>query len=1176
MVKSRATGPLSLLARMFDERSLAKRIRDSGFFDEEFYLDTNLDVASSRANPLLHFIRHGATEGRSPSPNFDISSYYKDNPEVQSGEINPIIDWLDNRDIGLRAPPKTLDYKTIRAMITPKPVSDKIRKILEQKGLFDKCYYASTYADANGLNIDHLDHYMNYGHRENRNPSAILDTHYYRIVNNIDKNSNPLSELIKVKDIYADNLRPPSSITLESSSKESFGLKIAVHIHLYYTDLAEYFANALSNSAWDADIFISTRTDVDAMFIERVFRRFNFRGLIVVKAVDNRGRDLAPFLIAFPQIWQSYDYVLHLHSKKSTHTEFGREWLDWIARHLIADRDSVNACIEMFENDSDLVMLFPDNYYRIKEFAGWAGNESRVRALLERFSAGADELDRYAHFAAGSMAWYRVRSLRDVASSLSMDDFDAEEGQLEGTFAHVLERALPLLAKKSGGTVSTYYRITLAPLPPFEQIHHASLSAERLGARWERDTPRIAAARPKPLQPISKVFNSSALNLAWIIPDFEKGAGGHTTIFRIIELLAEFGHRQTIWVQNCRNYTSSEAALAFIRRHYRALGTNVMLRFLPDDTRQISGDAIIATDCWTVFPAATAQNFKERFYFIQDYEPDFHPVGDNYLVARSTYGMGFSALCAGQWLLEKAEMHGMWARKWDLASDPDFYYQISENSITEKPPCARIAFYNREYTPRRAVQMGLAALEILAKRRNDFEVIMFGQMPKNLDYSFKFKELGVCSPAELGELYRSSYLGVAFSTTNYSLIPLEMMACGLAVVEIDVESTRAAYPPGTALLADPNVYGVVEAIEKFLDDPVLRQRHIQSSLQFVNKLNWRKSAKEIEAAIVERLIEKDFSALDSFEAASPALARRYKGSILIPTCNGGPLFEQVIQRVVGQKCDFDYDVLVIDSSSTDDTVKMAKKHSKVRVHSIEKADFQHGRSRNLGISLTEGEFIALLTQDAMPLNNEWFEKLLGGFAIDPNVAGVIGRHKAYDCHNPLVARDLDRMFDRLSDLGPIFNLDRGLPSFITPGSMDWQMLMHFYSDNNSAMRRDAWRILPYPDIDWGEDQVWAWEALKLGFSKSYVDDAVVVHSHDLDHDAQRAIGFEEGVLFAKYFGYNLHVGGLNEASFAGIESGERQYAAKTGLPQAAVTRYVQRVKASVEGRVAGYQSVPFA
>ncbi len=61
----------------------------------------------------------------------------------------------------------------------------------------------------------------------------------------------------------------------------------------------------------------------------------------------------------------------------------------------------------------------------------------------------------------------------------------------------------------------------------------------------------------------------------------------------------------------------------------------------------------------------------------------------------------------------------------------------------------------------------------------------------------------------------------------------------------------------------------------------------------------------------------------------------------------------------------------------------------------------------------------------------------------------------------------------------------------------------------------------YPEVDWGEDQIWAWEALKLGFEKVYVDNAAVFHSHDFDFKQQYEVSRTEGRFWAEHFGITL-------------------------------------------------------
>ncbi len=135
---------------------------------------------------------------------------------------------------------------------------------------------------------------------------------------------------------------------------------------------------------------------------------------------------------------------------------------------------------------------------------------------------------------------------------------------------------------------------------------------------------------------------------------------------------------------------------------------------------------------------------------------------------------------------------------------------------------------------------------------------------------------------------------------------------------------------------------------------------------------------------------------------------------------------------------------------------------------------------------------------------------------------MIGRHEAYPEHDPFTRRDMKEHFDQLALISPVVDLDIGLPSWIHPGSVACVATLMFYSDNNSAMARAVWQEIPYPEVEWGEDQVWAFEMLKLGFQKAYVDSAVVYHSHDFPTERQFSVSATEGAFWAEEFGLSLH------------------------------------------------------
>lgn len=643
------------------------------------------------------------------------------------------------------------------------------------------------------------------------------------------------------------------------------------------------------------------------------------------------------------------------------------------------------------------------------------------------------------------------------------------------------------------------------------------------------------------------------------------------TIFRFVEFFEKFGHRQTVWIQNPGNYGAPIDALRAIREHYRPIGDAVFVRFLPEDLGQLSGDVLIATDCWTAYPVDNATNFKERFYFIQDYESLFHPAGSNQLVIERTYGFGFAGLCAGPWLLKIAKDHGMWAREWRLAADLEHYFPPAQYSTRGRNKITHIAFYARTNTPRRAADLGLAAFEELAEMGHRFHVHYFGgdeRLPAN---GYESTHHGIVSPAALGELYRRCDIGVVFSATNYSLIPLEMMACGLPVVELDTDCMRAVFADDELITAEPTPPAVAAAITKLIESPGLRRKLGDSGLAAARRCDWLQSARAVEAAILERLREHQFAEVRPAELCAPHLNKCRKASVFIPVKNCGPFFEQVVDRILAQSTDFEFDFLVHDNGSTDGTLDLLKRraaaHANFRFIQQPPDEFQHGRARNLGIQNTDGKYVAITTADALPADEFWLSHMVAGFRKGPRVAGVTGRHRPHVGHGPFLFRDMKASFDNFRNLSDVYSFDQPLASHIYPGGQEWQMITLFYSDNNSCISREVWKLLPYPEIDWGEDMVWAWEALKLGFQKAYVDDAVVYHSHEWDLRKSEDWYAIEGGFWKEYFGFDIV--GDADVELANWNGRDRLYAIEHKASAKQLDRQLRLNAACLRGRAAG-------
>jgi len=632
---------------------------------------------------------------------------------------------------------------------------------------------------------------------------------------------------------------------------------------------------------------------------------------------------------------------------------------------------------------------------------------------------------------------------------------------------------------------------------------------------------------PRDLAPQDNSFDTKCLNIHWIIPDFAPGAGGHMTIFRIIRFLELFGHEQTIWINNLEPNRTEEEAFNSIIKHFLPLRAKVKYidlppkkslgqKQIPSKFEQATGDIAIATDWGSVYPSLNMNKFKTRFYFVQDYEPMFYPMGSHYLAAEATYKEDLNCICASQWLESLMHnKHQRWARSFWLAPDSTFYYPSSEDKSFNKERL-RIALYARTFTSRRAVELAMLALEVLAQRGIDIHVDFFGEPLDFTEAPFTCSFHGILPIKKLGELYRHCDIGMVFSATNYSLVPQEMMACGLPVIDLDVESTNLTYEPGVVTLAKPLPRSIADAVIYLAENDDVRQKQIAKASDWVSKFTWFDSAKLVEQAFLERLQELSFQP----KVPSSDATAKTKVTVVIPTYNGGSLFEKVLQRLSTQSLPWSYEVLIIDSGSTDGTVEAVKTFPQFRLHQIDKKDFGHGKTRNLGAAMAKGKYVAFLTQDALPINDTWLYDTVILLECYPQVAGVFGKHLAYPDASEYTKRDLHNHFAKYDDLPLLFNKQ------LKPGDygldeVSLQRILHFYSDNNSCFRKSVWQEFPYPDVVYGEDQLWAKHIINRGYSTAYAKNAVVYHSHDYDEQETFERSRVEAHFFNQYFGYKM-------------------------------------------------------
>lgn len=243
-----------------------------------------------------------------------------------------------------------------------------------------------------------------------------------------------------------------------------------------------------------------------------------------------------------------------------------------------------------------------------------------------------------------------------------------------------------------------------------------------------------------------------------------------------------------------------------------------------------------------------------------------------------------------------------------------------------------------------------------------------------------------------------------------------------------------------------------------------------------------------------------------------------KASVVILTKNPGPLFSEVLASVLDQETPWPYEIVVVDSGSRDGTVALCERTPGVKLHCIPPGEFGHGRTRNLAISLTSGDFIAMLTHDAKPADRNWLHELVHAVEQAPDIAGAFGRHLPYPGRDPFLARDLTLHFDNFARAPSIVRLDD--PTRYAVDS-SYRQFLHYFSDNNACLRRSVWARHPYPDVDFAEDQLWAKAVIEAGYAKAYADRARVYHSHEYGAWDRLRRCYDESRAFRRLFGYEL-------------------------------------------------------
>jgi glycosyltransferase involved in cell wall biosynthesis len=357
------------------------------------------------------------------------------------------------------------------------------------------------------------------------------------------------------------------------------------------------------------------------------------------------------------------------------------------------------------------------------------------------------------------------------------------------------------------------------------------------------------------LEPVAGMAERERLRLAMVIPPFARGSGGHNTLFQIFSRLERRGHSCSVWLADYHNQMR-EVWPAVLRHDINEFFASFRGPVYKGFDQWQGADVVMATGWQTVHTALRLDQCRARAYVVNDHEPEFYATSTERVLAEDTYRHDLHCIAASPWLRDLLIDR--------YAASADAFQLGVEQEIYQPRPVERrsdtVVYYARHSTARRAVPIGLLALTELHRKRPDLRIVLFGS-PDVMYAAFPYESMGLLSPTQLSWLYSEATVGLCLSLTNFSLMPKEMLACGLPCVELAGVSAESIFgSDGPLELAPLEPRAIADAIAGLLDDPERRAQRSREGIEFVASHTWEHATDEVEAGLRHALRERELTA----------------------------------------------------------------------------------------------------------------------------------------------------------------------------------------------------------------------------------------------------------------------------------------------------------------------------
>lgn len=237
---------------------------------------------------------------------------------------------------------------------------------------------------------------------------------------------------------------------------------IAIQVHFFYDDLIGEIINKTNNIPVLFDLFISAysldKKNKIMNYIKHNSKSRNFEVMIV----ENKGRDIMPFLFQMKYKIKKYKYIGHIHTKKSLFINIGENWRKYLYNNLLGNENIVKEILTDFENNDKLGFIFPENYYKALLLFGEQinrQNKKNMKYLLNKlFHNFKLKIGKKIVFPVGNMFWAKTNAIFQIFNENFENEIPEEFGQNDGTIMHGIERIWLYIVQSNGYYYKTIFK----------------------------------------------------------------------------------------------------------------------------------------------------------------------------------------------------------------------------------------------------------------------------------------------------------------------------------------------------------------------------------------------------------------------------------------------------------------------------------------------------------------------------------------------------------------------------------------------------------------------------------------------------------------------------------------------------------------------------------------------